>query len=47
MSKMQDMFFSIGLKDNTVIEWKVDFINDFDNFAKPFKEDTNIGLNIF
>jgi hypothetical protein len=37
MAKSQDHFFSVGSRDNTVIEWSVDFINDFNNFAKPFQ----------
>jgi WD40 repeat protein len=37
MSVSQDIFLSVGEKDNTVIEWKVDFINDFNNFSKPFQ----------
>ena len=26
----------MGLLDNTTIEWKVDFINDFNDFSRPF-----------
>ncbi|KAL4455920.1 hypothetical protein ABPG73_008674 [Tetrahymena malaccensis] len=45
MTKSQDLFFSLGSKDNSIIEWKVDFINDYNDFSKPFKEDNNSALS--
>jgi len=45
MTKSQDLFFSLGSKDNSIIEWKVDFINDYNDFSKPFKEDSNNALS--
>jgi len=36
MSKFQDLFYSLGLSDNTIIEWSIDFLNDFNDFSKPF-----------
>ena len=36
MKNTQDYFYSDGLHDNTIIEWKVDFINDFNDFSMPF-----------
>lgn len=45
MTKSQDIFFSLGSKDNSIIEWKVDFINDYNDFSKPFKEENNSALS--
>lgn len=28
ITKNQDLFYSLGLNDNTLIEWKVDFVTD-------------------
>lgn len=44
MSKMQDLFFSVGALDNTVIEWRVEFINDYNDFSKPFQEEKGLVL---
>lgn len=41
MTKSQDIFFSLGSQDNTIIEWQVDFINDYNDFSKPFQEEKN------
>jgi hypothetical protein len=35
MTKSQDMFYSVGENDCTLIEWKIEFINDITDFSKP------------
>ncbi|KRX11109.1 WD40-repeat-containing domain [Pseudocohnilembus persalinus] len=44
MSQSQDVFFTLGQKDQTIIEWQVDFINDFNDFSKPFPSSQNMML---
>ena len=34
MTKSQDVFYSVGLNDNTLIEWKIEFINDIIDVQK-------------
>lgn len=46
MAKSQDMFYSVGASDNTLIEWKVDFINDDGDFSKPFTDTAKHSTNL-
>ena len=41
ITKSQDRFFTTGSTDNTLIEWKVEFINDVTDFSKPFGDNQN------
>lgn len=36
MTKSQDVFYTVGQSDGTLIEWKIDCINDATDFSKPF-----------
>ena len=40
MSKSQEVFYSVGATDNTLIEWRVEFINDAGDFSRPFGEES-------
>ncbi|CAD8183513.1 unnamed protein product [Paramecium pentaurelia] len=45
MTKSQDVFYTVGTNDNTLIEWKIDFINDLADFSKPFQQDDKLQIN--
>jgi hypothetical protein len=49
------MFYSVGERDNTLVEWRIELINDSGDFSRPFGESDvpnilekpNIGISKF
>ena len=41
MTKAQDLFYSLGMTDNTLIEWKIDYVMDCEEESKAEEKISN------